>query len=125
MVPPEGFGISGLTSSRGTLQWARRWGHIGSFAAFKGEGRHKALKCEISKRRFRGGSKGSRVSGLRGARVRVTEGKGDHTREWWGEVIRSDNLDWGLYNEKFSVLESSWTNQRGYIENKGVFVQAE
>ena len=43
----------------------------------------------------------------------------------WGEVIRSDNLDWGLYNKKFSVWESSWTKQRGYIENKGVFVQAE
>ena len=26
---------------------------------------------------------------------------------------------------KFSVWESSWTKQRGYIENKGVFVQAE
>ena len=46
-------------------------------------------------------------------------------RKRWGEVIRSDNLDWGLYNKKFSVWESSWTKQRGYIENKGVFVQAE
>ena len=51
------------------LGWARRWGHIAIFAAFKGEGRHKALKCEISKRSFRGGSKGGRVSRLRGARV--------------------------------------------------------
>ena len=48
------------------LGWARRWGHIAIFAAFKGEGRHKALKCEISKRSFRGGSKGGRVSRLRG-----------------------------------------------------------
>ena len=32
------------------LGWARRWGHIGIFAAFKGEGRHKALKREISER---------------------------------------------------------------------------
>ena len=29
------------------LGWARRSGHIAIFAAFKGEGRHKALKCEI------------------------------------------------------------------------------
>ena len=107
------------------LGWARRWGHIAIFAAFKGEGRHKALKCEISKRSFRGGSKGGRVSRLRGARVRVKGGKGDRTQKGWGEVIRSDNLDWGLYNKKFSVWESSWTKQRGYIENKGVFVQAE
>ena len=57
--------------------------------------------------------------------VRVKGGKGDRTRKGWGEVIRSDNLDWGLYNKNFSVWESSWTKQRGYIENKGVFVQAE
>ena len=74
------------------LGWARRWGHMVVFAAFKGEGRHKALKCEISKRSFRGGSKGGRVSRLRGARVRVKGGKGDRTRKGWGEVIRSDNL---------------------------------
>ena len=80
------------------LGWARRWGHIAIFAAFKGEGRHKALKCEISKRSFRGGSKGGRVSRLRGARVRVKGGNGDRTRKGWGEVIRSDNLDWGLYS---------------------------
>ena len=49
------------------LGWARRWWHIGIFAAFKGEGRHKALKCEISKRSFRGGSKGGRVSRLQGS----------------------------------------------------------
>ena len=72
------------------LGWARRWGHIGIFAAFKGEGRHKALKCEISKRNFRGGRKGGRVSRLRG---RVKGGKGDRTRKGWGEVIRPDNLD--------------------------------
>ena len=107
------------------LGWARRWGHIAIFAAFKGEGRHKALKCEISKRSFRGGSKGGRVSRQRGARVRVKGGKGDRTRKGWGEVIRSDNLDWGLYDKKFSVWESLWTKQRGYIENEGVFVQAE
>ena len=76
------------------LGWARRWGHIGIFAAFLGEGRHKAVKCEISKRSFRGGSKGGRVSRLRGARVRVKGGKGDRTRKGWGEVIRSDNLDY-------------------------------
>ena len=69
------------------LGWARRWGHIAIFAAFKGEGRHKALKCEISKRSFRGGSKGGRVSRLRGARVRVKGGKGDRTRKGWGEVL--------------------------------------
>ena len=107
------------------LGWPRRWGHIAIFAAFKGEGRHKALKCEISKHSFRGGSKGGRVSRLRGARVRVKGGKGDGTRKGWGEVIRSDNLDWGVYNKTFSIWESPWTEQRGYIENKGVFVQAE
>ena len=107
------------------LGWARRWGHIAIFAAFKGDGRHKALKSEISKRSFRGGSKGGRVSGLRGARVRMKGGKVDRTRKGWGEVIRSDNLNRGLYNKDFSVSESFWTKQRGYIENKGVFVQAE
>ena len=63
------------------------------------------------------------MSRLRGARVRVKGGKGDRTRKGWGEVIRSDNLDWGLYKKTFSVWESSWTKQRGYIENKGVFVR--
>ena len=40
------------------------------------------------------------MSRLRGARVRVKGGKGDRTRKGWGpqEVIRLDNLDWGLYN---------------------------
>ena len=107
------------------LGWARRWRHIASFAAFKGQGRHKALKCEMSKRSFRGGSKGGRVFTLRGARVRVKGGKGDRTRKGWRKVIRSDSLDWGLYNKTCSVWESSWTKQRGSIENTGVFVQAE
>ena len=40
-------------------------------------------------------------------------------------MIRSDNSDWGLYNKKISVWESSWTKQRGYTENTGVFIQAE
>ena len=75
------------------LGWGRRWGHIGIFAAFKGEGCHKALKFEISKRNFGGGSGGGRVSRLRGARVRMKGGKGDRTRKGGGEVIRSDNLD--------------------------------
>ena len=59
------------------------------------------------------------------SRVRVKGGKWDRTRKGWGEVIRSDDLDWGLYNKNVSVWESSWTKQRGYIENKGFFVQAE
>ena len=91
------------------LGWARRWGHIAIFAASKGEGRHKALKCEISKRSFRGGSKGGWVSRLQGARVQVKGGKGDRTRSGRGEVIRSDNLDCGFYNKQFLVWESSWT----------------
>ena len=65
------------------------------------------------------------MSRLRGARVPVKGGKEDHTRKGWGEVIRSDNVDWGLYNKKTLVWESSWTKQRGYIEKEGVFVQAE
>ena len=66
------------------LGWARRWGHIAIFAAFKVEGRHKAMKYEISKRSVPGGSKGGRVSRLRGARVRVKGGKGDRTRQGVG-----------------------------------------
>ena len=87
--------------------WDRRWGHIGIFAAFNGEGRHKALKCEISKRSFRGGSKGGRSSRLRGARVRVKGGRRDRTRKGWGEVIRSVNLDSGLYKKNYSDWESA------------------
>ena len=63
-------------------------------------------KLARAKSGFRGGSKGGQVSGLRGGRVRLKGGKGDRTRKGWGEVIRSDNLDWGLYNKKFSVWES-------------------
>ena len=50
--------------------------------------------------------------------MRVKGGKGDRTRKGWGEVIRSDN-------KNVSVWESWWTKQRGYIENMGVFVQAQ
>ena len=38
-----------------------------------------------------------------------------------GEVVRLDGLDWGLYNKKFSVWQQSWTKQRWFIENKGLF----
>ena len=66
------------------MGWSRKWGHIGIFAAFKGEGRHKALKYEISKRSFGGGSKGGRVSRLRGARVRLKGGQGGSHAEGVG-----------------------------------------
>ena len=76
------------------LGWARRWRHIGIFAAFKGEGRHKALKCEISKHSFRGGSKGGRVSRLRGARERVRGGQGESHAEGVGgsDLLKQSGL---------------------------------
>ena len=86
------------------LGWARTWGHIAFFSAFKGEGRQKALHVEIPKRSFRVGAQGGRVSKLRGAR-RARASKGERKRKGRGEVIRSDNLDCGLYNNKFSMWE--------------------
>ena len=100
------------------LGWARTWGHIAIFSAFKGEGWHKALNTEISNRSFRGGAKGGRVSRLRGAR-RARASKGERKRKGWGEVIRLDNLDWGLCNKRLSVWEQSWTKQKGFLENGG------
>ena len=40
------------------LGWAKRRGGLAEFSTFKGEGRHKALKGEISKLSFRGGGGG-------------------------------------------------------------------
>ena len=91
------------------LGWARTWGHIAIFSPFKGEGRHKALKMQISKQSFRGGAKGGRVSRLWGAR-RARASRGARKRKGWGEDIRTYNLDWGLYNKQFCVWEQSWTN---------------
>ena len=73
------------------LGWARQWGHLALFSAFKGEGRHKALKNEISKRSFRGGAKGHRISRLRWARSARAR-KGECKRKRWAEAIHSDNL---------------------------------
>ena len=63
------------------------------------------MKNEIGKRSFKGGSKkwGSR---LRGARPAL--GKG------WAEVLRNNNLDWGLYAKGFNVWQPSGTRQEAY-----------
>ena len=89
------------------LMWgiAREWGTLSTFSAFKGEGRHQLLKSEIRKRSFKGGSK-KRGSGLRGARRAQRKG--------WAEVLRNDNLDWGLYSKGFNVWQPSWTRQEAY-----------
>ena len=46
------------------------------------------------KRSFKGGSK-KRGSRLRGARRALKKG--------WAEVLRNDDLDWGLYAKGFNV----------------------
>ena len=73
---------------------AREWGTLSAFSAFRGEGRHQSLKSEIRKRSFKGGSK-KRGSRLRGARRALRKG--------WAEVLRNNNLDWGLYARGFNV----------------------
>ena len=83
----------------------REWGTLSSFSAFKGEGRHQSLKSEIRKRSFKGGSK-KRGSRLRGARRAHRKG--------WAEVLRKDNLDWGLYAKGLNVWQPSWTRQEAY-----------
>ena len=84
---------------------AREWGTLSTFSAFKCEGRHQSLKSEIRKRSFKGGSK-KRGSRLRGARRAQRKG--------WAEVLRKDNLDWGLYSKGFNVWQPSWTRQEAY-----------
>ena len=84
---------------------AREWGTLSAFSAFKGEGRHQSLKSEIRKRSFKGGSnkRGSRLRGPRRA-----------PRKGWAEVLRNDNLDWGLYARGFNVWQPSCTRQEAY-----------
>ena len=53
----------------------------------------------------RRGSK-KRGSRLRGARRALRKG--------WGEVLRNNNLDWGLYADGFNVWQPSWTRQEAY-----------
>ena len=84
---------------------AREWGTLSAFSAFRGEGRHQPLKSEIRKRSFNGGSKkrGSRLGGACRA-----------LRRGWAEVLRNNNLDWGLYAKGFNVWQPSWTQQEAY-----------
>ena len=84
---------------------AREWGTLSAFSAFRGEGRHQSLKSEIRKRSFKGGSK-KRGSRLRGARRALRKG--------WAEVLRNDNVDWGLFSWGFNVWQPSWTRQKAY-----------
>ena len=84
---------------------AREWGTLSAFSAFRCEGRHQSLKSEIRKRSFKGGSK-KRGSRLRGARRALRKG--------WAEVLRNENLDWGLYARGFNVWQPSWTRQEAY-----------
>ena len=84
---------------------AREWGTLSPFSAFKGEGGHQSLKSEIRKRSFKGGGK-KRGSRLRGARRKLRKG--------WGEALRNDNLDWGLYAKRFNIWQPSWTRQEAY-----------
>ena len=72
---------------------------------FRGEGRHQSLKSEIRKRSFKGGSKkwGCR---LRGTRQTLKKGPAD--------VLRNENLDWGLYAKGFNVWQPSWTRQEAH-----------
>ena len=41
--------------------------------------------------------------------------KGKRAQKGWEEVIRSGNLDWGLYKGVFSVWDPCWTKQEGYL----------
>ena len=63
------------------------------------------MKNEIGKRSFKGGSKkqGSRLQGARRAL-----GKG------WAEVLRNNNLDWGLSAKEFNIWQPSGTRQEAY-----------
>ena len=81
------------------------WGTLSTFSAFKGERRHQSLKSEVRNRSFKGGSK-KRGSRLRGARRAHRKG--------WAEVLRNDNVDWGLYAKGFNVWQPSWTRQEAY-----------
>ena len=74
------------------LGYAKQWHALGAFAAFKAEERHKTLKTEIRFRSFKGGARKVKggVRGRRGRLVRQVFVKG------WREVVKNDNLDWGL-----------------------------
>ena len=96
------------------LGWAKRWGGVADFSAFKGKGRHKALKGKISKQSFRGGAKGGKKG-----KTRLRKGK--RAEKGWDEVIKGDNQDWQLYKRGFSVWNPCWTKQKGYIDNKKMF----
>ena len=63
------------------------------------------MKSEISKRSFKGGSR-KRGSRLRGARRAQRKG--------WAEVLRNDNVEWGLCAKGFNVWQPSWTRHEAY-----------
>ena len=97
------------------VPWAKRWESVSAFAALKGEGRHQPLKAEIQKPSFKGGAKKGKLGRTR---------RGSHPlRRTWGEVIRGDNLDWGLYAQGFSVWQKSWTKQEAYKRAKDFWKQ--
>ena len=73
---------------------------------FKAEGRHKPLKQEVRNRSFKGGGKGRRLRGL---------GKN------WDELIRNDNMDYNLLNNRFNVWELAWAKQEAYLKNKSAW----
>ena len=79
------------------------YGNWSLTAAFKAEGRHKALKQEVRNRSFKGGGKGSRLRGV---------------RKSWGELIRNHNMDYSLLNKGFNVWEPACTKQEAYLKNK-------
>ena len=70
---------------------------LSAFSAVGVEGRRQSLNNEIRKKTFRGRSnkRGSRLRGARGA-----------LREGWAEVLRNDDLHWGLYAIGFNVLQA-------------------
>ena len=71
------------------------------FSAFAGEERHKRLKSELKQRTFKGGKRQKAK------------------RRSYGDVVRNDNLDWGLRDLGLDVWTQAWTKQRLYETKNG------
>ena len=96
------------------LGFAKQWHALGDFAAFKAEERRKTLKTEIRFRSFKGGARKVKggVRRRRGRLVRQVFVKG------FREVVKNDNLDWGLLKRGRHVWVRAWTQQPHVKEHK-------
>ena len=85
-------------------EYCTLWGGVEQFSAVRGEQRHKPLKGEIRVRSFKAGVK--------------KWGKERGMKHAFPEVVRSDNLDFGLLCIGLNPSVCAWTREPKYLANR-------